>query len=58
MRSITFLGVVLICLGIHSCYKEELLPDHEEMIFELEVSPEMQEFITTIRMGLDFQFSV
>jgi spore coat protein H len=47
MRCFPYLGVVLICLGIHSCYKEELLPAHEEMVFELEVSPEMQEFIYT-----------
>jgi len=49
MRSFTYLGVVLICLGFPSCYKEELLPDHEKMVFELEVSPEMQEFIYTSR---------
>jgi len=49
MRCFSYIGVALICLGIHSCYKEELLPVHEEMVFELEVSPEMQEFIYTSR---------
>jgi spore coat protein H len=49
MRCFPFIGVVLICLGIHSCYKEELLPDLAEMVFELEVSPELQEFIYNSR---------
>ena len=49
MRCIPYIGVVLVCLGIHSCYKEELLPDHAEMVFELEVSPALQEFIYNSR---------
>lgn len=45
MRCFHYIGLAVISLAVTSCYKEVVLPAHTDMVFELEVSPEMQEFI-------------
>ena len=45
MRYFSFVIPAILLLGITSCYKEVELPLYSGAVFELSVSPEMQEFI-------------
>jgi spore coat protein H len=44
-----FIILSLLLVGISSCYKEVELPPNPDVVFELKVTPEMQEFIYNSR---------